>query len=279
MLRVSGEALRYRLTIAPRGRTALGPLIGRERDLDALLGRLDPRASAASDRLVTITGPPGGGKTTLALHLSARYRRDGGACAFVDLADARTADDVALVIGRTIGIAADEHGVLGLTQIARALRGAGSALLVLDNFEQLVPFARESVGCLLEGAPRLSLLVTSRERLKLEGEIVHTLAPLGLPDAAQRDPRAILESEAVRLFLDRRARAGVGALPSDDEILATRDLVHALDGWPLAIELAAARLSVMTARMLLGLLGDRFEVLSEATGNEGQSRRLLVAIE
>jgi predicted ATPase len=265
------EGLRDRIRDQRPGRAIGGAFFGRDDDVAAIVQLLEE-----GNRLITITGPPGVGKTTLALHVLARTTSSDRPAVFVDLSDARSGDEIALGVARAVDLASDERGTLDMPFVARMLASAGPLVLVLDNLEQLATRA-SSLEILLLGAPEVSVLATSRERLRLGSELVHALEPLSVPGPSERDRSVIEAADAVRLFVDRRARAGVRGEMSDDEIVAMRDIVRELDGWPLAIELAAARLSVMTARMLLERLGSRFALLSG--GREERQGKLAVAIE
>jgi len=130
--------------------------------------------------------------------------------------------------------------------------------LILDNFEQVVDFAEETIGRWLDLAPEVSFLVTSRERLKLPVEVIHELTPLELPQPSDD----IRSSEAVKLFVDRAEAVCPGYDLSESEWPAVADVVRHLDGMPLAIELAAARSSVLTPPQILERLQRPRELLS-----------------
>ncbi len=206
--------------------------IGRESEL-AELGRLFDRG----ERLVTILGPPGMGKTRLARELG------GAGALFLELEQAVTVDGVVEIASRALGCGAEP------ARIEDALRGLGDRLVVLDNFEQVVSAAAVTVGAWLRAAPEARFLVTSRERLRIAGEIVFALEPLPRRDAA-------------RLFEERaRAYFGGGALRRDDAQIVYA-IVERLDGIPLAIELAAARVRVLGPRALHDRLAQCLDVLT-----------------
>src|SRR5262245_19943829 len=213
--------------------------VGREAELAALA-----RAVESGARLVTLVGPGGVGKTRLALE----YLREREAC-FCDVADADTEDALVAEILRRLG---------STGSLVEALKTRGDMLLVLDNFEQLVRAARATIAELL---PHVRLLVTSRERLHIAGEVCISVNPLRTPAAGESDPEAVLACDAVRLFLARAEETCFEWKPSADEIAPLAAIARTLDGIPLAIELCAARIAVLGPAQLLELLDQRFELL------------------
>ncbi len=218
--------------------------VGRERDLSALAQLFD-----AGVRLVTLLGPAGVGKTRLA---SAYASTRSGA--FCDLTDAVTAFDVVANLGQTLDVSLSASSTVeeALASLLSRLRADGrERLLVLDNFEQVGVEGVPIVSRLLEAAPSVRLLLTSRERLRLPEESVVDLAPLaGEP--------------ARTLFLDRARAVRHGYQPGKEESAAIDAICRELDGLPLAIELAAARMRVLSAGELRARLDERFTVLSSS---------------
>ncbi len=240
-----------RLPLAPT------PLVGREREVAAVVDLL----GSDDVRLLTLVGPGGVGKTRLAL--AAAHRLVDG-CAdgavFVDLAPVR---DPALVLPAIA--AALEVRDTGARELAEALAsavGARQLLLVLDNCEQVVRAAPD-IAALLAACPALTVLATSRVVLRIAAEQVVPVPPLGLPDrSAPTSLREVERSEAVALFAARARAAepafGLTAATAED----IAELVHRLDGLPLAIELAAARIRALPPGALLARLDRRLPLLT-----------------
>jgi predicted ATPase/DNA-binding CsgD family transcriptional regulator len=246
---------------APAGAALPRPLatfVGREREL-ATLGRL-----LAAAPLVTLTGPAGAGKTRLALRAAALAADAGtfpGGVRFVSLDPVRRPEQVTPAAVRALGLVA--RGRRGRSGAASRRASRERTLLVLDTCEHLLGAAPALAG-LLARWPWLTVLATSRERLRLSGEHAVVVPPLGLPDpGATPDVAAAGRSEAVTLFLQRAAGAG-GAVRLD---AATAPLVaeicRRLDGLPLAIELAAARTSALTPVTILERLRHPLDLLTE----------------
>jgi predicted ATPase len=236
--------------------------IGRSRDLARI------EAALGTARLVTVAGPPGIGKTRAALHAAHRSARRAFYC---DLTHAEDATALCSEVARSLSLQLGEDPVEALGQrIARHER----PLLVLDNFEQLAAHA-PTLGRWLELAPEAQLLVTSRERLRLREEQVVELSPLGLPEPGGD----VLASDAVALFIDRVRAQRPDYEPSAAEHAKIAEVVRALEGIPLAIELAAARLDALGLDDLHARLSQRLDLLSRGARGADRHETLRSAID
>jgi predicted ATPase len=212
-------------------------------------------------RLVTLTGPGGTGKTRLAVQAAADLvNRFSDGVYFVDLAPIRDPEAVLTTIARTVGIRESSDRPL-LDELVGQLQSK-AMLLVLDNFEQ-VTAAAPRAGEVLQGCPRLKLLVTSREPLHLRGEHVRPVPPLTLPraDLRQQPLEQLTQCEALRLFIERVMAVKPDFEVTNDNASAVTEICVRLDGLPLAIELAAARMRLFSPRALLERLGRRLQLL------------------
>ncbi len=196
-------------------------------------------------RLVTLWGPGGIGKTRLALQFAQSYARrlKGASRAYLcDVEDTRDLLGVCVAMGRALDVPlpSGESGPLDLSdRISHVLRGRGASLFILDNFEQVAPTSTDSIVRWMQAAPDARFLVTSRERLRVAGEVVEELGPLGLATS----PSPAVPSEAVELFLDRARALGFEADAAG--VALAEELVAELEGIPLAIELAAGRVDLL----------------------------------
>ena len=234
-----------RTSLVGRGRE-LGDILARLRDLDV--------------RLLTLTGTGGTGKTRLALAVAAEMLhdvRDG-----VWLVDLALVHDTALVIrsiAQALGVKEQPHEPL-LTTLKASLHEQ-TALVVLDNFEQVVGAAPD-VASLLDAAPALKLLVTSRTALRVYGEYQYQVPPLNV-------------SEAESLFRQRAQAAYAAFVPSEEDAAAIAEICARLDGLPLAIELAAARVRLLPPTALLGRLSRGLNLLSSSVQNVPERQQTL----
>jgi predicted ATPase/class 3 adenylate cyclase/Tfp pilus assembly protein PilF len=221
--------------------------VGRRESLSKLRSHFD-----AGARLVSVLGIGGTGKTRLV----ARFGWDSlgqfpGGAWFCDLSQARSLDGIvhAVALGLDLPLGKDDPA----TQIGNAIAGRGQCLVILDNFEQVARHAEETLGRWLNRANNARFLVTTREVLGLPGEEVLALAPMS-------------SAEGMALFVRRAAAAKPDFQPSAQDQAAIAPLVKLLEGLPLAIELAAARVRVMSPRTLLARMTERFKLLSSAGG-------------
>ena len=221
--------------------------IGRDEALDQLAQRF-----VGGARLVSLLGIGGTGKTRLALRFGWQWLGDyPGGVWFCDLSAARGLDGIYYAVAQGLELPLGRADPVA--QIGAALAGRGACLVILDNFEQVAQHAESSVGRWLQQAAQARFIVTSRELLGIVGE--HTLAIAPLPAA-----------EAAALFVRRASDAGREFAASVEEQTAVGLLVELLDGLPLAIELAAARVRVMQPRALLARMSERFKLLTSSGG-------------
>ena len=255
------------------GRTNLGPertsFVGREREIAEISEML------SRTRLLTLTGPGGTGKTRLALRTVATQLdrfRDG---AFV--VDLSATTDPVLVpsnIAATLGVREDPGQDL-VTALANHLRDQ-TLLLVLDNVEQVVESA-PAVGRLLDAIPGLTVLATSRVPLHLAGEHEYLVQPLPLPDPATPALDALIACESVRLFVERARSVRRGFTLDRGNASAVAMIVSRLDGLPLAIELAASRVKLLSPQGLLDRLERRLPLLESGSRDVPDRQRTLRA--
>jgi predicted ATPase/DNA-binding SARP family transcriptional activator len=244
----------------------------------SFVGRRAELAAAGNllreSRLVTLTGPGGTGKSRLAVELArtaAHSFPDGAWLVELEaVTDPAAVPDVlaaALGVGAgaPFGAAAQARGPL-LDKVAGYLRDR-ELLIVLDNCEHLIDACAQAARLVLRSAPRTRFLVTSRERLGVDGEALLAVAPLGVPGARELDPGQIARSEAVQLFADRATAVQRAFALDDDTAPAVSRICRRLDGIPLAIELAAARVRMLPPPQIAARLDDRFDLLT--SGNRG----------
>jgi predicted ATPase/DNA-binding SARP family transcriptional activator len=269
LVRLNADLLRHGVADTGRARriglrAAPNALIGRQDDLDTVVDLL------SRNRLVTILGAGGLGKTRLAQAAAADVPADCGVVVF-ELAPL-AAEDVVPALGALLGIAEFRsarslHDVVVADLKSRVVRALadGPTLLVLDNCEHLVDTVAEFAADLLAAAPELRILTTSRAPLAISGEAVAPLAPLPVE----------ADGAAVRLFTERARAARPGAvLPVD----AVRRICTRLDGSPLAIELAAARIRGMSIDDIERRLDDRFALLRGGDRSAPERHRTLLAV-
>ncbi len=234
---------------------ALDRVVGRTHELEEVKDRLG-RA-----RLLTLVGTGGTGKTRLALEAATDLRDDfDDRVYFVDLAASRDLESVLSVTARAIGVR--EESNRPLVDDLKEQIGTQRMLLLLDNFEQ-VTAAAPTMAELLRDCPELKELVTSREVLHVSGENVFPVPPLGLPetDGGHVSAEQLAHSEAIQLFVDRAQAVEPDFRLTEENAPAVAELCVGLDGLPLAIELATARLGLFSPQALVERLGDRLKLL------------------
>ncbi|HEX2221929.1 MAG TPA: adenylate/guanylate cyclase domain-containing protein [Candidatus Limnocylindria bacterium] len=240
--------------------------LGREREIGEvreLLGR---------SRLLTLTGPGGTGKTRLSLEVATAAMADfADGVWFVELGAITEPELVPATIAQALGL--PDRG--GRSPIDRLVDHVGDrrVLLVLDNFEQVVD-AAPLIGELLAGAPNLHVVVTSRSVLRLYGEQEYPVPPLGVPDPRHLPSSAALSQyEAVALFIDRATAVKPDFRVTNENAPAVAEICVRLDGLPLAIELAAARIRILTPQAMLSRLDRRLGLLSGAGARDVPARQ------
>jgi predicted ATPase/class 3 adenylate cyclase len=259
------RTLDVRPTNLPPQRTSF---VGREREVAEITKLL------ADKRVLTLTGPGGTGKTRLALKVAADHLdqfSDG--VFFADLTPIADPELVPAVIAQAL-LVREEVGRAILDTLADHLRDR-QILLVLDNSEQVIE-AGAAIARLVDGAPRLSILTTSRTAFRISAEQEYQVPPLAAPDPAHaKDLERVAHSEAVALFSERAAAIRPGFRITNQNASAVAQITARLDGLPLAIELAASRLKVLSPEALLERLDQRLSLLTGGARDLPERQRTL----
>ncbi len=255
-----------------------GPRGGLPAPVTSLVGRQQALAEAVElvegHRLVTLVGPPGVGKSRLALEAARAVEHDfAGGVWFVELARAGRPADVARVVARTLDARGPTRSRDPLARVVQFLRQA-NVLLVLDGCEPVIEEAARVAAGVLAECPGVRVLATSREVLHLDGEARLVVAPLAVP-AAGVDAGELAGSESVRLFLERARAARPGLPLTEDRLALAAEICRRVDGLPLAIELAAARVSVLGLREILSALESRRPLFVDARDRRAVPQRYL----
>src|SRR5215218_3400962 len=246
------------------------PLIGRQREVEAVCARL----RSTETRLMTLVGPGGTGKTRVALQAAAELVEDfEDGVFFVPLAAITDPALVAPTIARVLGLS--EGGAQPPEELLGGYLREKQMLLLLDNLEQVIESA-SVVDALLSSAAKLKILATSRTPLGLYGEQEFPVGPLTLPDPESLPSVENLpEYEAIRLFVERARALKPEFSLTDEDAPAVVEICQRLDGLPLAIELAAARIKLLPPRVLLDRLGNRLKILTGGARNLPERQRTL----
>ncbi len=240
--------------------SVLSAFVGREREL-AEVAEL-----ARSSRLATLTGAGGSGKTRLALQAAAELL-DGTANGvwLAELASLTDGEQVAWAVAAALGLA-EQSGPPSADSVAAAI-GGQDVLIVLDNCEHLIDAAAKFCEHVIRHCPRARFLATSREPLGIDGERVYRVPSLSLPAAQAETAADLAASDAVRLFVERARAQNPGFVLDDQSAPLVATICRRLDGIPLALELASARLSSMSLTHLTERLGQRFRLLTGGSRN------------
>jgi predicted ATPase/DNA-binding winged helix-turn-helix (wHTH) protein/Tfp pilus assembly protein PilF len=237
------------------------PFVGRDAELHAIAQQW-----AGAARLITLTGTGGSGKTRLALrHASSSIGTWPGGVFFCDLSEARSQDGICFAVASALGVqlTADDP----VTLLGHAIANRGRCLVILDNFEQVSALASRTIGRWLERAALASFLVTSRERLDIVGETLFPLDPMPL------------DTDAIELFQVRARTQRPEFWLDVDGNDAVKRIVELVDGLPLAIELAAARVRVLSLHQIAERMSERFRVLVGTRSTTARQATLKAAID
>lgn len=230
--------------------------IGREKEIGEI------RALLSRERLVTLVGAGGSGKTRAALHAAAEMLADSpDGVWLVELAPLSDPSLVVQAVASVLSVREERANRLADT-VAAGLK-AKRLVIVLDNCEHVLDASARLAELLIRSCPQVQILATSREALNIPGEVAYRIPSLSLPEKREMtSPEALIRYEAIRLFVDRAGAASHGFRLTEKNSAAVAELCLRLDGIPLALELAAARTRVMTVEQIAARLDDRFRLLT-----------------
>jgi len=257
-------AIENRLPIQPT------QFIGREREIKEVCNLINRNGV----RLVTLIGPGGTGKTRLSLRVGEEFlQKYKSGVVFIPLAEVRDGDLLVSKLAQQLGLR--EGGSQPLLESLKKYLQGKQILLILDNFEQILDGA-EVIADLMLSATEFKVLVTSRTLLNLRGEYEYLVPPLRIPDRNQiMDAELVSQSEAVQLFAARASAASPRFELNADTLPIVAEICYQLDGLPLAIELAAARIKLLTPEMILERLASRLDLLTGGARDLPERQRTL----
>ncbi len=235
--------------------TMVSSFVGRQQEMEEVAKLL------RGARVVSISGVGGAGKTRLALQVAADIGSEfPGGVWFVELAPVTDPDHVDNLVARTLGIA--EVPGRPIKQLIVEFLADHHSLLIIDNCEHLIDAAATLTAAITAGAPNVRVIATTRELLGVNGEVAFGLRSLGIPSKSEHDPGEIAHFDSVRLFLERAAAAKPDYRMSAEDAASVAEICRRLDGMPLALELAAARLRTFSPSQIADNLDKRFRMLT-----------------
>lgn len=247
----------------------LSSFVGRDSEINVLVDM------TSEQRLVTVTGAGGSGKTRLALRAAReQFESFPDGVWLVELASTLDQSQVATEIARTIGLKPKGEDALDILAEATA---DDAILLILDNCEHLLEGAATTAHSLLQSSPRLKILATTREPLRVPGETVYEVPGMSFPAEDVSDPAVAVTFDAVRLFEQRVAQTDSRFRITDDNLSAVLGICRRLEGMPLAIELAAARVRALPVQEMASRLDDRLQLLTTGASTAPARQQTLKA--